>query len=305
MGKTSIVQQVCEKLGAELMIEHPVVSDPTDYKGLPFADAKGDASFMPFANLRRMMSAKKPLVVLLDDLGQAPPLVQAACMQLLLARSINGREVSKHVCFLACTNRRADKAGVSGMLEPVKSRFTSIVEIDADIDDWVRWALAEDLPMELIAFLRYRPNLLCDFRPTAELTNSPSPRTAHNIGRLMQLGIPHELEFETFTGAAGDGFASELIAFLKIWRTLPNPDMVIMAPDKVEVPTDIATLYAICGALAAKAGPNSFQNIMKFGSRMPPEFSVLLTRDCCTKDPGLVNTKAFVSWAESHKDFVI
>jgi hypothetical protein len=304
VGKTSIAEQVCAKLKYELMIEHPVVSDPTDYKGLPFA-VKGEANFLPFANLKRMMTATRPLVVLLDDVGQAPPLVQASLMQLLLSRSINGKSVSEYVSFMACTNRRADKAGVSGMLEPVKSRFCTIVELDADIDDWVKWALNADMPMELIAFLRYRPNLLCDFKPTAELTNSPSPRTAHNIGKLMRIGLPPELEYETFSGAAGEGFASELIGFLKIWRNLPSPDMVIMAPDKVEVPKDIATLYAICGALAAKAGQNSFANIMKYGNRMPPEFSVLLTRDCCAKEPSLVNTKAFVRWAEEHKDFVI
>ncbi len=43
-------------------------------------------------------------VCLLDDLGQAPPAVQAAAMQLLLARRVNGHAVSDHVTFLAATN---------------------------------------------------------------------------------------------------------------------------------------------------------------------------------------------------------
>ena len=65
----------------------------------------------------------------LDDLGQAPMSVQAAAMQLILARRINGFKISDKVIFMAATNRREDKAGVTGILEPVKSRFAWIVEL--------------------------------------------------------------------------------------------------------------------------------------------------------------------------------
>ncbi len=35
VGKTDIVSQACQEAKARLIISHPVVSDPTDYKGLP------------------------------------------------------------------------------------------------------------------------------------------------------------------------------------------------------------------------------------------------------------------------------
>ena len=50
IGKSDIVSQACEKTSADLIISHPVVSDPTDYKGLPFAlDDRAD--FLPFGEL--------------------------------------------------------------------------------------------------------------------------------------------------------------------------------------------------------------------------------------------------------------
>jgi len=36
IGKTDIVAQACLETNTELIISHPVVSDPTDFKGLPF-----------------------------------------------------------------------------------------------------------------------------------------------------------------------------------------------------------------------------------------------------------------------------
>ncbi len=75
------------------------------------------------------MTATKLTACFIDDLGQATPAVQAAAMQLILARTLNGHRVSDHVVFIAATNRRTDRAGVSGILEPVKSRFATLVEL--------------------------------------------------------------------------------------------------------------------------------------------------------------------------------
>ena len=215
VGKSDIVQQAATTAGADLIIEHPVVADPTDFKGLPFVVAGDRAEFLPFGSLRQLIEATSPLVYFLDDLGQAPPAVQAAAMQLILARRINGHVVSDQVTFIAATNRRSDRAGVTGLLEPVKSRFATIINLEPDLDDWVKWALSagqpypggqweanafdpaldNGFPTELTAFIRFRPALLHDFKPTADLVNTSSPRTIANVGRSMTLpGLPRELE---------------------------------------------------------------------------------------------------------------
>lgn len=304
VGKSDIIAQACQASEAELIIEHPVVSDPTDFKGLPFAK-NGKAEFLPFGSLRDIIDAKRRTVFFLDDLGQAPPSVQAACMQLILARRINGSKVSDQVTFVAATNRHKDRAGVTGILEPVKSRFVSIVELEPDMEDWVAWALQADVPTELIAFIRFRPNLLFDFEPTNEMKNSPCPRTVANVGKLMQVGIPSEIEYEVYSGSAGEGFAAELMAFLRIFRDLPNPDAVLMAPKKAKVPEDPATLYAICGALARKCGNNTIDNLITYANRLPAEFSVLLIRDSVQLVPEVVNNRSFIEWASSHSDVLI
>jgi MoxR-like ATPase len=173
IGKSDIIGQVADRLGFELQVAHPVVSDPTDYKGLPAKIDDETAGFLPFAELKRLIEADSPLIYFLDDIGQAPNSVQAALMQLLLARQIDGKKISDHVRFIAATNRREDKAGVTGILEPVKSRFKSIIELTVDVDDWIRWAQTANMPMELITFIRYRPELLDGFEASRDIKNSP------------------------------------------------------------------------------------------------------------------------------------
>lgn len=315
VGKTDIVSQATKEASARLIISHPVVSDPTDFKGLPFADADGKtARFLPFGDLAELSNAQEETVFFLDDLGQAPASVQAACMQLILARRINGHTVSNNVTFIAATNRREDKAGVMGILEPVKSRFASILELIPDVNQWRQWALSAGLPMELIAFIGFRPSLIDGFKATQDLVNTPSPRTIHNIGKLMLAGTPSDLEFPLFSGAAGEGFSTEFLAFLRIYRNLPNPDLVLMQPGSAEIPTDPATLYALCGALAARASDQNFARLIEYANRLSQEehggmkhgeFSLMLITDILQSKPELKNTKAFIDWSVKHADLLI
>lgn len=304
IGKSDIISQVCDKLKAKLIIEHPVVSDPTDYKGLPFA-SKGKATFLPFGNLEEIINAKELTVYFLDDLGQASPMVQAACMQLLLARRINGHKVSDNVCFVAATNRHKDGAAVSGILEPVKSRFVTIINLEVNTDDWVYWALQNNIPTELIAFIRFRPRLLFQFESSKEIKNSPSPRTIHNLAKIMMMGIDKDVEYEVFSGTVGEGFAAEFISFLRIYRNLPDIDGIILDPQKAKVPDDPSTQYAIAVALAKKAKEDNMDSIVTYSKRLPKEISVMLMKDAQRTNPSIINTRAWIEWASEMSATII
>lgn len=298
IGKSDIVDKACKDAGAKLIISHPVVSDPTDYKGLPFAGSDGVAHFMPFGELNDLINAQEPTVFFLDDLGQAPASVQAACMQLILARRINGHKVSDLVTFIAATNGKEHKAGVSGILEPVKSRFASIVELDVNTDDWVMWALENNMPVELISFVRFRPELLEKFEPTKDITNSPSPRTVARIGTMQNAGLPKELEFETFKGATGEAFAAEYCSYLKMFRELPNLDNIILNPKTAPVSKEPSILYALAYALGARMTPVNMEAILQYLERIEQtEISVVVMKDALRRDQTLAIGKAYINWA--------
>lgn len=310
IGKTDIVHQAAAAAGADMILIYCACSDPTDPKGMPAtwrdSDNNQQADFIPFGYLKQMITAKKPLVVFLDDVGGAAPATQLSYMNLVHARRTgDGTPISDQVTFIAATNRRQDRAGVTGMLEPFKSRFTTIVELIADVDAWSQWALSNNLPTELIAFIRFRPSMLHDFKPSADLNNTPSPRTVANVGKLMQIGLPSELEYSVFSGAAGEGFAAEFLGFLRICRQLPNPDVILMNPDKAPVPDDPATLYALCGALSRKASDGNIERLVTYSNRLPAEFSVLTMRDVFVQHPDLQSTRAAISWFTAHQDVML
>ena len=300
VGKSDIIGQATAQAGADLLISHPAVADPTDAKGLPWPNANGvEATFLPFGELAQAIHAVKPTVWLLDDLGQATPAVQASFMQLILARRVNGHILPDCITFVAATNRRIDRAGVSGILEPVKSRFASIVELEPTIDDFCIWGYSHGILPTLLAFLRFRPELLCNFQATADLTNSPLPRTWSHVNALELLHLPPEVEFAAMAGAVGEGPAGEYLAFRSMAKSLVNLDAILLNPDTAAIPSKPSELYATVIGLASRANENNFARIATYANRLYTEadhgeFAVLMVRDALRRDEKIQYTDSYI-----------
>ncbi len=308
VGKSSIVEAAAKAARCDIILSHPVVSDPTDAKGLPWPGKDGEsATFLPFGDLAQAIKATKPTVWFLDDLGQASPAVQASYMQLLLARRVNGHTLPDCVTFVAATNRRSDRAGVTGILTPVLSRFGSVVEIEVSVDDWTQWALGADMPPELISFLRFRPDLLHVFdgaKKANDMENFPCPRTWEYVGKTLKMALPEDLEFAAIAGAVGEGAAIELRAFLTMLRSsLPNPDKIILDPDNAPIPSRPDMLWAVCTALAKKVSDANCGRIFRYAERLhadgKSEFGTLMVKDITRMQPQVCDTPDWARLAVS------
>lgn len=300
IGKTSLVEQAAKAADNDLVISHPAVADPTDAKGFPWAE-KGSktATFLPFGETAKVLNSERPTTWFLDDLGQAPAAVQASYMPWLLARQVNGHRLPDHVTIIAATNRRTDRAGVTGVLEPVKSRFAAIVELEVSLADWCAWAMRSGaVPPELVAFLRFQPDLLNQFTPTADLVNCPSPRTWEAAGRLLRLNLPTDLEVEALAGAVGQGAAAALSAFLQMYRQLPSIDLILTDPDTAPLPDTLSVRYAVATALGARATDANFGRVARYAERLVAaghgEFAVLAVKDAVRRTPTVAHTPAYV-----------
>ncbi len=190
VGKTDVILQSATAAGADCIISHPVVADPTDYKGIPWVEAgNGKVVYFPPDELQRIMNADRLTVFFLDDLGQALPAVQAAAMQLVLSGKLNGISVSPHVVFMAATNRREDKAAVHGVITPLRSRFHSVIQVEPDEMQWITWGIEHGIRMDLISHVMFNHGngdwKVCRVEPSADMSNSTCPRTLANMIALM------------------------------------------------------------------------------------------------------------------------
>ena len=87
--------------------------------------------------------------------------------------------------IFAAGNRQGDRGVTYTMPAPLANRFSHF-EVETNLDDWVGWAYANGIDERIIAFLRFRPELLFDFDPAHNPIAFPSPRSWEFAHRGLQ-----------------------------------------------------------------------------------------------------------------------
>jgi hypothetical protein len=291
VGKSSLVRQAATGLGLAMADIRATLLDPVDLRGLPRLDEDA-AIWCPPTFLPRGGTG----VVFLDELAQAPPLVQAACLQLTLDRKIGEYELPAGWSVVAASNRSEDRAGTHRLISPLLNRFVHL-DLDVSHEDWQSWAVANEVAPEVRAFLQYRPGLLFQFDPAANPRAFPTPRSWQFVSDVLARTTA-DLMYGVVAGCIGDGPAAEFVGFLRLYRELPDLDAVLARPDAAPVPTEPAVLYALTGALVercrqAKAPLTAF---VSYAARLPDEFAVLAMRDALAVNNKLAGLAAVQRW---------
>lgn len=299
VGKSQVVAQVAEEMGLQLTDVRAVLLDPVDLRGLPSVQ-DGTAHWCPPS----FLPSEGEGVLFLDELNAAPPLVQAACYQLVLDRRVGEYVLPDGWTVVAAGNRETDRAVTHRMPSALANRFVHL-DFKVDVDAWLEWAEEQGLAEEVLSFIRFRPNLLHNFDPKKNEKAFPSPRSWEFAARIVASTDNRELELSLLKGTVGPGAAAEFAGFSRMFRQLPDPDAVINQPDTAVVPEEPATLYALCEALAKRAGADTADSIVTYASRLPSEFGVLLVRDAVKTHRGVVETPAFSHWATANADVLL
>jgi hypothetical protein len=291
VGKSSLVGQAADRLGVALVDLRATLLDAVDLRGLPSLD-RGRAVWSPPAFLPRAGDG----VLFLDELAQAAPLVQAACLQLTLDRRVGEYELPDGWSVVAASNRAEDRAGTHRLISPLLNRFVHL-DLDVSNEDWQQWAVTNQVAPEVRAFLQYRPGLLFQFDPAANPRSFPTPRSWQFVSDVLAR-TGDDLVHPVVAGCVGDGPAAEFVGFLKLYRELPDLDAVLAWPDAAPVPREPAVLYALVGALVercrqAKAPLAAF---VAYALRLPDEFALLALRDALAVNGTLAGLPAVQQW---------
>jgi len=290
-GKSSVVRAAAAALSLPLLDLRATLLDPVDLRGLPKI-ARGRAEWCPPAFLPRAGRG----LLFLDELAQAPPLVQAACLQLVLDRRLGEYELPAGWAVIAASNRAGDRAGGHRVIAPLLNRFVHL-DLEVAADDWQEWAAAAGIAPEVRAFLRFRPALLFRFDPAAEARAFATPRSWHFVSDVLAK-TPEELVGPVVAGCVGEGPAAEFSAFRRLYRELPDVDAALANPDAAPVPQGPAVLYALVGALveACRRDGAPLDAFVRYATRLPDEFALLALRDALAIRPALAGRPAVQAW---------
>lgn len=292
IGKTARVHAAAAAVGRKVTVVRAGLAERIDFGGALVPDVKaGITRALPLEWLHGLQRTKEPVLLFLDDLGQAPLDTQAALMGLF-----DRGALPESVLIWGATNRPGDKAGVTALCEPLRSRFDLalalptpesdpkatlqyLAEWTDEYEGWCRWAMDAEAPPEVIAWHRSTGGVkLYAWKPSADpAVRMADYRTWETVIKLHKAGLGANLA--ALSGAIGRPAAVEYLAFARLANELPTPDQVRMDPMKAPVPTMPSGLFLIATMLACAATKLDARPFTKYLQRLPAIYGALLGRD--------------------------
>lgn len=258
IGKSSVVREVAEKKGLSLIDLRLSLLDPVDLRGVPFVE-KGECRWSrpPF------IPAEGKGILFLDELNLASPAVQSSAFQLILDRRVGEHRLGDDWFIIAAGNRREESTVVFDLPKPLLNRFTHF-EVEINVDDWLEWAIKNDIDERIIAFIKFRPELL--LKMDGEATVFPTPRSWEFCSRLLRKGLDIDVSAQA---SVGIGAAAEFSAFCQIFSEIPDIEALL---ERGEIP-DLdslkpSALIAFCTSIVVRAKENQVDNVLKLVEKL-------------------------------------
>lgn len=235
LGKTSLINQIGEKLGMEVIVVRAVLLDPVDLRGIPrITEEEVDGKmqtvteWIPPKFIPTNPNSKA--IIFLDELPQAPAMSQSACLQ-LLDRMVGDRRIPEGVRIVAAGNRSSDRAGAHNLITPLLNRFAAHIELRHDFEDWLSWAVTHDIRPEVTSYNQYKQGgSLMGFDPQSNMKAFPTPRSWEFLSDMLKVTSKDDNLFswrKVASSCIGGAAANEFVTYLKIYHELPTLDDVL------------------------------------------------------------------------------
>lgn len=302
-GKSELVKQAAARLDLQVIDIRAVLLDPVDLRGIPYVKDK-TAHWAPPSFLPNDGEG----IIFLDELVNAPPMVQSALLQLVLDRRIGEYELPNGWRFVAASNRVKDRSGAHQLIKSLANRFACHIDVEVDHGDWHTWALNNGIAPDVRAFMTFRPSLLSVFDPNSDEQAFPTPRSWSFASKIV-LNTPPELHLQALQGTVGKGAAGEFIAFRDVYMSLPDPADVIRDPEKAPISKDPATLYAIVGSMTEECRKRpkeskALRAISNYICRLPAAFGAIFYKDVSTIAPMMMALPETLTWVKKHNSLI-
>lgn len=286
VGKSQLIYQVAARHDVPIIDIRLSQLEPSDLRGIPFRSGDTVEWAVP-AMLPDSARHGARGILFLDEITSAPPSVSAAAYQLILDRRLGDYTVPEGWAIFAAGNRQGDRGVTYTMPAPLANRF-SHYEVEANLDDWVAWAFRFGIDERLIAFLRFRPDLLFDFDPAQNPVAFPSPRSWEFAHRALdKFGGDGVMLLGALQACVGAAAGIELDAYVRNLDQMPDIDAIV-AGRELQVPADLDLQYAVACSLVSRAVRTDdhqqrgviIGNILDYAGHFPQkEMGVMLVSD--------------------------
>jgi hypothetical protein len=259
------------------------------------------------------MHSGKPVIVMLDEIGKAMKSVKNVLLTLMLEHRIGDAYLPKGSYVFGTSNLTSD--GVGDMLEAhARNRICEVKVRKPDYDEWIEWALKNDIAPEVIAWVKQFPHALASytdpsqkdnpyiFNPTkagqnAVVTPRSLEKASHIAKQRERLG--DSLTISLLSGTIGESASRDMQAFFTVVDKLPTWDAVIANPATAKMPDDTVAKCILVFSAIARVEKETLSKWLTYAKRMDMEWQALFATSVMksNKQSFVVQNGDFKDWA--------
>src|SRR5882672_2350138 len=253
IGKSALVRSAGDQLGLPCVVLLGTQIAPEDLIGVPrireVSPGRFATEFCPPGAILRTT----PFLLFVDELNSAVPDVQKAFYSLILDRRLGDYELPSGSRVVAAGNRVEDRALVRPMATALANRMVHVA-LEPNAHAWLAWATAAGVHPLVLAFIRARPDRLCEVPPSDATPAYPTPRAWHMLSDAI-VATSTSLWPALSAGTVGDRAGAEFAAFAQ--RALEAPSLEAVATGQAAVPRDPELIYFLGASCLARLASSS------------------------------------------------
>lgn len=259
----------------------------------------------------------KPVILMIDEMGKANPMVKQGLTRVILERTIGNRPLPEGSIIFATTNLGAENVGDMFAAHQL-NRITRVKIRKPDAIQWIEWGFNNDIDPIILAWAKDYPQVFQTFEETSANDNPyifhPSetraafvtPRSLEAASDIMK--CRDKLDDDTLTaalmGTIGERGALDLMAYVKLADQLPSLESIKKTPETAVVPTSPAAMCMVVFRTLSTIESDWMDAWMAYHKRLDNEAQAVFANGARSstykKQPIVMRNKAFMQWAREN-----
>jgi energy-coupling factor transporter ATP-binding protein EcfA2 len=233
---------------------------------------------------------KKPIILLLDEIGKASKSVMNCSLRLMLERSLGVYDLPEGSIVFATTN-----LGIEGLGDNIpphaRNRVCNVNMRKPTAEEW-RWNYAQNAgvdPVVIASAIEY-PSCFASFQdyevagqnqyiydPRSPTISFVTPRSLEKASDILKKcrDVPEPVLYHLLAGVVGERFTADMMNILKLDNTMPAWSEIINKPDTTIVPPNGAAICLVVSKALSNVATDTFDSWMTYLNRLPREAQAL------------------------------
>jgi hypothetical protein len=271
-----------------------------------------------YPNERFAIHDNKPVIIMLDEITKASEPVKNMLLPVMLERRLGATKFHPDSIVYSTGNLTTDGVGDT-MKAHAKNRLTAVIVRNPNDDEWINWAIDNQIAPEVVAWVKQFPHALASYTDDSQKENmyiyNPrkqqeafvSPRSLEKASFIVKnrATLGEDTTLVALSGTLGESAARDMSAYFSLADGLPTKESIYNKPNEANLPSDPAARVILVMRELMTITEQHMDAWLTYLQRLPMEIQALFAVNIMASSRKQIasTNKTFIDWAVKNNQY--